>query len=98
MNSRRSGHCSGTWAACVASIISALSPASGTKASRVAAVIALPGGVAVGDLPSPNPAPDWITDKCWGELCRASSLSPEWAGLATHVAGEGFGKGHNIFE
>jgi hypothetical protein len=97
MNSRR--HCSGNWAACVASIISALSPASGTLAFRAAAaVIALPGGVAVGDLPSPNPAPDWITDKCWGELCRASSLSPEWAGLATHVAGEGLGKRHNVFE
>eukprot|EP00775_Hariotina_reticulata_P006671 gene6671-6895_t len=46
----------------------------------------LTGGVAVGDLPSPNPAPDWISDKCWGELCRSASLGPEWEGLATHVA------------
>ncbi|WIA36351.1 hypothetical protein OEZ86_007670 [Tetradesmus obliquus] len=44
------------------------------------------GGVAVGDLPLPNPAPDWIADKCWGELCRASDLGPAWQGLAAHVA------------
>jgi hypothetical protein len=45
------------------------------------------GGVAVGDLPLPNPAPDWIADKCWGELCRASDLGAAWQGLAAHVAG-----------
>lgn len=45
------------------------------------------GGVAVGDLPLPNPAPDWIANKCWGELCRASDLGPAWQGLAAHVAG-----------
>lgn len=46
------------------------------------------GGIAVGDLAHPNPAPDWISDKCWGELSRASELGPAWQGLATHVAGE----------
>lgn len=45
------------------------------------------GGVAVGDLPQPNPAPDWVSNKAWGELCRASQLGPDWQGLATHVAG-----------
>ncbi len=43
---------------------------------------------ALGDLPLPNPSPDWITGRMWGELCRASDLSPEtgrWAGLAQHV-------------
>ncbi|KAF6266164.1 dynein heavy chain 9 [Scenedesmus sp. NREL 46B-D3] len=44
------------------------------------------GGVAVGELPLPNPAPDWVADKCWGELCRASDLGPAWRGLAVHVA------------
>jgi len=68
--------------------LKALAPAQGTTASCLTAAIALAGGVAVGDLPSPNPAPDWISDKCWGEVCRASSLGPEWEGLATHVAGE----------
>jgi len=49
----------------------------------------LTGGVAMGDLPYPNPSPDWISEKMWGELCRATSLSPEsdkWTGLAQHVS------------
>lgn len=46
------------------------------------------GGIAVGDLVHPNPAPDWISDKCWGELCRATDLGPAWHGLAGHVAGK----------
>jgi len=32
---------------------------------------------AMGELPHPNPSPDWISEKMWGELCRASDLSPE---------------------
>lgn len=39
----------------------------------------LTGGVAVGDLPAPNPAPTWLSDKSWGEVCRASKLpNPIW--------------------
>ncbi|KAK9812825.1 hypothetical protein WJX72_004356 [[Myrmecia] bisecta] len=47
----------------------------------------LTGGVAVGDLPAPNPAPAWLSEKSWGEICRAAQLpSPIWKGLAQHVA------------
>lgn len=51
--------------------------------------VCVAGGVAMGELPAPNPAPEWVSDKMWGEVCRASDLSPEsgkWAGLASHVA------------
>lgn len=47
----------------------------------------LPGGLALGAPPLPNPAPDWMSHKSWGELCRASDLGHEWQGLATHIAG-----------
>ncbi|KAG2490029.1 hypothetical protein HYH03_011494 [Edaphochlamys debaryana] len=47
----------------------------------------LTGGVAMGDLPLPNPAPDWMSDRMWGEVCRASDLAaPCWKGLTDHVA------------
>lgn len=45
------------------------------------------GGLALGEAPLPNPAPDWMSHKSWGELCRASDLGPDWEGLAAHVAG-----------
>ena len=32
---------------------------------------------AMGELPYPNPAPEWISEKMWGELCRATHLSPQ---------------------
>ena len=39
----------------------------------------LTGGVAVGELPVPNPCPTWLSDKSWGEICRASKLpDPLW--------------------
>ena len=34
----------------------------------------LTGGVAMGELAAANPAPAWISDKMWGEMCRASDL------------------------
>ena len=42
----------------------------------------------MGDLPLPNPAPEWISERMWGEVCRASALgaSDTWADLAEHVA------------
>ncbi|GFR45764.1 hypothetical protein Agub_g7181 [Astrephomene gubernaculifera] len=48
----------------------------------------LTGGVAMGDLPLPNPAPEWISERMWGEVCRASDLAAAhvWKGLAEHVA------------
>lgn len=51
------------------------------------AVLHAAGGLALGEAPLPNPAPDWMNHKSWGELCRASDLSPDWEGLAAHVAG-----------
>ena len=35
----------------------------------------LTGGVAVGQNEFPNPAPQWLPEKSWGELCRLSELS-----------------------
>ncbi|KAM6320279.1 dynein axonemal heavy chain 3 [Podargus strigoides] len=43
----------------------------------------LTGGVAL-DNPHPNPAPDWLSDKSWAELVRASSLT-NLHGLMEHV-------------
>ncbi|XP_071671247.1 dynein axonemal heavy chain 3 isoform X2 [Patagioenas fasciata] len=43
----------------------------------------LTGGVAL-DNPHPNPAPDWLSDKSWAELVRASSLT-HLHGLMEHV-------------
>ncbi|XP_010001540.1 PREDICTED: dynein heavy chain 3, axonemal [Chaetura pelagica] len=43
----------------------------------------LTGGVAL-DNPHPNPAPDWLSDKSWAELVRASSLK-NLHGLMEHV-------------
>lgn len=33
----------------------------------------LTGGVAL-DNPYPNPAPEWLTDKAWSEIVRATDL------------------------
>ena len=33
----------------------------------------LTGGVAL-DNPHPNPAPEWMSDKSWSEIVRATSL------------------------
>jgi len=47
----------------------------------------LTGGIAVGDLPMANPAPEWLSDKSWGEICRASDLAADaWRDLATSIA------------
>ncbi|OXB58804.1 hypothetical protein ASZ78_016002 [Callipepla squamata] len=43
----------------------------------------LTGGVAL-DNPHPNPAPDWLSDKSWAELVRASCLT-NLQGLMEHV-------------
>ncbi|NWJ00116.1 DYH3 protein, partial [Crypturellus undulatus] len=43
----------------------------------------LTGGVAL-DNPHPNPAPEWLSDKSWGELVRASCLT-NLQGLMEHV-------------
>lgn len=39
----------------------------------------LTGGVAL-ENPHPNPAPEWLIDKSWSEIVRASSL-PELKGF-----------------
>ncbi|PNG99152.1 Dynein heavy chain 12, axonemal, partial [Tetrabaena socialis] len=48
----------------------------------------LTGGVDMGDLPLPNPAAEWISDRMWGEVCRASALAAAgtWRDLAHHLA------------
>ncbi|PAA63386.1 hypothetical protein BOX15_Mlig017039g2 [Macrostomum lignano] len=43
----------------------------------------LTGGVAL-DNPNPNPAPEWLQDKNWAEIVRASSL-PNLHGFMEHV-------------
>ncbi|XP_072535232.1 dynein axonemal heavy chain 3 [Salminus brasiliensis] len=43
----------------------------------------LTGGVALNN-PHPNPAPEWLTDKAWAEVVRASKL-PNLEGLFEHV-------------
>lgn len=43
----------------------------------------LTGGVAL-DNPYPNPAPEWLSEKSWGEIVRASSL-PRLKGLMEDV-------------
>ncbi|KAG9476993.1 hypothetical protein GDO78_002401 [Eleutherodactylus coqui] len=43
----------------------------------------LTGGVAL-DNPYPNPAPEWLSDKSWAEIVRASSLQP-LRGFMEHV-------------
>uniref|UniRef100_A0A286Y084 Dynein axonemal heavy chain 3 n=1 Tax=Cavia porcellus TaxID=10141 RepID=A0A286Y084_CAVPO len=43
----------------------------------------LTGGVAL-DNPYPNPAPEWLSEKAWAEVVRASSL-PKLKGLKEHV-------------
>ncbi|XP_074961219.1 dynein axonemal heavy chain 3 [Phalacrocorax aristotelis] len=55
----------------------------------------LTGGVALGN-PYPNPAPDWLSDKSWAELVRASSL-PNLHGLMEHVR-ENFSKWKLIYD
>jgi len=42
----------------------------------------LTGGVAL-ENPFPNPAPDWLQDKAWSEVVRASNL-PNLKGLMDH--------------
>ncbi|NWX20475.1 DYH3 protein, partial [Aegotheles bennettii] len=55
----------------------------------------LTGGVAL-DNPHPNPAPDWLSDKSWAELVRASSLT-NLHGLMEHVR-EHFSKWKQIYD
>uniref|UniRef100_A0A8C3CTF2 Dynein axonemal heavy chain 3 n=1 Tax=Cairina moschata TaxID=8855 RepID=A0A8C3CTF2_CAIMO len=55
----------------------------------------LTGGVAL-DNPHPNPAPDWLSDKSWAELVRASSLT-NLKGLMEHVR-ENFSKWKLIYD
>ncbi|XP_052264555.1 dynein axonemal heavy chain 3-like isoform X1 [Dreissena polymorpha] len=44
----------------------------------------LTGGVAL-ENPHPNPAPEWLTEKAWGEIVRASNLTA-LKGLFKHVS------------
>ncbi|NXN32332.1 DYH3 protein, partial [Nycticryphes semicollaris] len=55
----------------------------------------LTGGVAL-DNPHPNPAPDWLSDKSWAELVRASCLT-NLHGLMEHVK-ENFSKWKVIYD
>lgn len=45
----------------------------------------LTGGVAL-ENPEPNPAPEWLSDKSWGEIVRASKITSDLNGLFQHVA------------
>ena len=37
----------------------------------------LTGGISTGENAEPNPAPEWLSDKAWGEILRMREL-PEW--------------------
>lgn len=45
----------------------------------------LTGGVGIGENPHPNPAPTWLQDRSWDELCRLSEL-PVFQGLQEDIA------------
>uniref|UniRef100_A0A8C3L813 Dynein axonemal heavy chain 3 n=1 Tax=Chrysolophus pictus TaxID=9089 RepID=A0A8C3L813_CHRPC len=55
----------------------------------------LTGGVAL-DNPHPNPAPDWLSDRSWAELVRASSLR-SLQGLMEHVR-DNFSKWKRVYD
>uniref|UniRef100_A0A669PS64 Dynein axonemal heavy chain 3 n=1 Tax=Phasianus colchicus TaxID=9054 RepID=A0A669PS64_PHACC len=55
----------------------------------------LTGGVAL-DNPHPNPAPDWLSDRSWAELVRASCLR-SLQGLMEHVR-ENFSKWKRVYD
>lgn len=46
----------------------------------------LTGGIAL-DNPHTNPAPEWLSDKSWNEIVRASSSIAQLSGLHEHVTG-----------
>ena len=55
----------------------------------------LTGGVAL-ENPYPNPAPEWLTDKSWSEIVRASNL-PNLKGYMEHVQ-ENIGKWKEMYD
>lgn len=55
----------------------------------------LTGGIAL-DNPYPNPAPEWLSDKSWSEIVRASKL-PNLDGLFEHVQ-ENISKWKKIYD
>ncbi|XP_078413797.1 dynein axonemal heavy chain 3 [Cetorhinus maximus] len=55
----------------------------------------LSGGVAL-DNPYPNPAPEWLSDKCWSEIVRASNLTNLY-GFMDHVI-DNIEKWKNIYD
>lgn len=40
------------------------------------------------DVPSPNPAPEWLSNEAWRALCELEGLSPDFEGLKASVACE----------
>lgn len=39
----------------------------------------------MGDNPATIPA-DWISEKMWGEVCRATALNTSWSGFYEHIS------------
>uniref|UniRef100_A0A3B5AK42 Dynein axonemal heavy chain 3 n=1 Tax=Stegastes partitus TaxID=144197 RepID=A0A3B5AK42_9TELE len=55
----------------------------------------LTGGIAL-DNPYPNPAPEWLSDKSWSEIVRASKL-PNLDGFSEHVR-DNISKWKNLYD
>lgn len=47
----------------------------------------LTGGIAM-ESAHANPAPDWLSDKAWGELCRMNDLGGAYEGIRDAFAGD----------
>ena len=46
----------------------------------------LTGGVGVQEKEVPRPRAEWLSDKAWGEICRAANVSKAFTSLPDDIA------------